>query len=172
MKKLPSVAYLHECFYLDGGTLYWKLRPKEHFPTDRGWATFNGKNAGKKAGRIGSTGHVVLTLDSKKRLASRIIFKMYFRVESTDLYIVHKDGDRTNNHPSNLCLETKDTAVACHIKHKRTRGVHWCHNRQKWVARVGGARPKWEGVFDDIEDACDMASIMRERFYGTHHGVR
>lgn len=173
MKKLPSVQYLNECFYLSEGDLYWKLRPLEHFPTERGWATFNGKNAGKKVGSIGTTGHIVTTLNAEKLMVSRIIFKMFFNVESQDLYIVHRDGNRLNNHPSNLVLETKDVSISCRKKFKRTRGVSWHASSSKWCARVGDpTNPKWVAYYDDIDEACDMAAIMRQKLYGTYHGIR
>ena len=173
MKKLPDMKYLMECFYLSNGELYWKLRPKDHFPTERGWATFNGKNAGKKAGSTGTTGHVVITLDRKKLMVSRIIFKLFYGTEAQDLYIVHRDGDRLNNHPNNLVLEGRDTAVVCHKNPKRTRGVTWHATSHKWCARVGDAKnPKWVAYFDDIDMACEMAANMRQKFYGNHHGIR
>lgn len=173
MKKLPDTKYLMECFYLTGGTLYWKLRPKEHFPTERGWLTFNGKNAGREAGSVGNTGHVSVTLNREKLMVSRIIFKLFFGVESQELFIVHRDGNRLNNHPSNLVLETKDVCISCHKASKRTRGISWNQTAQKWIARVGDPRhPKWSGSFDDIDDACEMASIMRKKIYGDYYGVQ
>lgn len=173
MKKLPDMKYLMECFYLHNGELYWKLRPPEHFPTARGWATFNGKNAGKKVGSVGTTGHAVLTLDRKKLMVSRVIFKLFFGIEAQDLYIVHRDGDRLNNHPSNLVLETKDVCISCRKKSKRTRGVSWSQSAQKWIAKIGDPRkPKWTQAFEDIEEACAVVSSMRKKIYGDYNGVQ
>lgn len=174
MKKLPDVGYLYECFYLVGGDLIWKLRPREHFPTDRGWATFNGKNAGKKAGSLNSsTGHIVLTLNAEKVMASRIIMKMFFKIESTSLYIVHRDGNRLNNDPRNLCLENKGTMLACRKSPKITRGVNWSPSMMKWVVKVGDARnPRFTAYYEDIDEACAAASVLREKYYGTYKGVR
>ena len=173
MKKLPDLDYLHECFDLVGGDLYWRARPRNHFETDRGWTTFNGKNAYKRAGSMGSSGHLTITLNKEKVMASRVIFKMYYKIESLTLYIVHRDGNRNNNHPHNLCLENRGTSLSCWINPKKTRGVSWSNSAKKWVVTVGDPRkPKWREVFDDIEKACVMAGLMREKFYGTYKGVK
>ena len=172
--KLPDVDYLNECFTLVDGDLYWKVRPRNHFETERGHATFNGKNAHKKAGSTNrTTGHTIITLNRKKVMASRVIMKIFYGIESTTLFIVHRDGNRLNNHPHNLTLENRGTSLSCRKNPKRTRGVCWNHALQKWIARVGDARnPKWSDMFDDIEMACEAAAMAREKFYGTYKGVR
>lgn len=173
MKKLPDLDYLHECFDLVGGDLYWRERPLNHFDTNRGWRTFNSKNSGKKAGSAGNTGHITITLNSEKVMASRIIMKMYFGIECQTLYIVHRDGNRLNNDPHNLCLEDRGTSLSCRVNSKKTRGVCWSHSAKKWVVTIGDPRkPKWREVFDDIEEACVTAGMMREKIYGTYKGVK
>lgn len=173
MKRLPDLDYLHECFDLINGDLYWRIRPRNHFETDRGWATFNGKNAHKRAGSVGSTGHITITLNREKVVAARVIMKMYYRIESDNLYIVHRDGNRKNNHPHNLCLENRGTSLSCWKNPRKTRGVTWNQASQKWIARIGDPKnPKWYGLFDDIDEACAMAGAMREKIYGTYKGVR
>lgn len=54
MMALPDVAYLRECFDLDcsSGLLTWKVRPREHFRTARGWRTFNAQMAGRREASV------------------------------------------------------------------------------------------------------------------------
>ena len=173
MKQLPSIDYLNECFDLLGGDLYWKVRPLNHFETERGWATFNGKNAHKRAGSLAKSGHITITLNGEKVMASRVVVKMYYGSEAQNMYIVHHDGNRENNHPHNLSLENRGTSLSCWIKPRKTRGVSWSGSLHKWVARIGDPKnPKWYGVFDDIEEACAMVGLMRVKIYGNHKGVK
>lgn len=173
MKKLPSIAYLKECFHQDGQHLYWKLRPRNHFETDQGWKTFNSKNAGNIAGCIEKSGHRVLTLDGQSWVAARIVFKMFYEVECQDLYVVHRNGDRSDNTPSNLVLEDKAVACACRKQPKVTRGIYWSFKSNKWIAKIGNAKTlRWSASFEELEDAIEAVRAMREQIYGTHYGIR
>lgn len=47
MKKIPSEAYLQECFDTDNELLLWKKRPRHHFTNDMAHKLFNSECAGK-----------------------------------------------------------------------------------------------------------------------------
>lgn len=54
-KELPPLEYLNECFELSDESpsgLIWKVRPREHFVSEKGWKCTNGRCAGKPAGTI------------------------------------------------------------------------------------------------------------------------
>lgn len=103
MIPLPEIDYLRECFELDGstGALTWKVRPRSHFRTARGWRTFNAQMAGKEAGAISPDGYRLVTINKRLFKAHRIVFSLS-NGRAPQGEIDHRDGNPANNAPSNL----------------------------------------------------------------------
>ena len=51
---MPSADYLRSCFDYnpETGDLYWKQRPREHFPSINAWHMWNTQHAGDRAGSL------------------------------------------------------------------------------------------------------------------------
>jgi hypothetical protein len=157
IRTLPSAKYLRACFSYnpDTGELLWRERPREHFPSCRGWRIFNTRNAGKIAGTIHIEGYCSVKVGPEIYLAHRVIWKLVTRHEPT-AQIDHKDGNRLNNAWRNLreAIQTEQNWNAS-IHRDNTSGFRGVSRaRQKWVADImtNGVR-RYIGVFDTPEEA-------------------
>lgn len=150
IKPLPPLAYLNECFDLDPTSpswLRWKLRPRDHFPTARGWAICKGRDAGREAGSIhvnqaGKT-HFIVIIAGEVFFAHRVVYSLqHCRALSTRDMIDHEDNCGLNNTPGNLRLATS-SENCCNTPRRRDctsgiKGVCFCNHRGRgtWRARV------------------------------------
>lgn len=102
-KELPSLVFLKETFeYHEDGYLIWKVRPREHFDTTKGWKMFNTRFAGNEAGYLNKrNGYITVNLNGTYYKGHRLIYKLVTGAEPK-LPIDHIDGDVTNNKISNL----------------------------------------------------------------------
>lgn len=48
----PPISYVRQALREENGHLFWLVRPRTHFPTERGWKTVNTSHAGKEAGSV------------------------------------------------------------------------------------------------------------------------
>jgi hypothetical protein len=57
------LALLRSVFILKrGSVLIWQTRPREHFPSNRAWNTWNARYAGKPAGVLRDDGYILVQL--------------------------------------------------------------------------------------------------------------
>lgn len=140
-RTLPSQEYLGECFSYNGqtGELCWKRRPKEHFATHKGWATWNANNAGVRAGNVRTNRYRRILLNRISYLEHRVIWKMLTGIESPET-IDHIDGNPSNNAWGNLRaatqLEQKWNASTRSDNKSGHRGVHPVTGTNRWQARI------------------------------------
>ncbi len=150
LKKLPNLGRLHECFLLDESSpsgLLWKIRPKEHFPTSKGWNIFNAKYAGKPAGSIRTDArrgksYWLVGIVGIIYYAHRIVFSLQNNVElSVDIQVDHEDGNSLNNLPNNLRLathsENRQNTKTQKNNTSGVKGVNWSNIHNAWLGRVG-----------------------------------
>lgn len=112
MKSSPiNLALAREAFTYDPaeGVVYWnENRPRNHFPTDRGYRIWKGKNAGKPAGCVARDGHLyaTFTLTNGKRHAISVHRIAWMLGNQRELpkgkHIDHLNGIRTDNRLENL----------------------------------------------------------------------
>jgi len=114
---LPDKAYLLECFDadLEAGRLIWRVRPKYHFSSERGWRVSDGKCSGQEAGwaRLHpKTGkwRWFIRLNGKEVPRSRIIFFLVSGLQPPE--VDHRDGNTLNDRADNLRASDRLTNAA------------------------------------------------------------
>jgi hypothetical protein len=158
--------------------LKWKHRPLHHFENERRWNQANSRGAGKQAGTVSYDSRakryqVSVPLAGKSYQASRVIYALAYGTDPGRKDIDHIDGDRSNNHPSNL------RAVPHYLNsHNRStgrdnfsgvRGVSWQKQVEKWIATIKvNKKPIYLGVYADIEDARAARLAAEQKYLGTH----
>ena len=85
---IPSQEILNDLFIYDNGKLFWKIKPCKNV------------YIGDEAGTYCERGYRRVTLNHKRYLLHRVIFKMFHNTEPD--YIDHIDGNTTNNKIENL----------------------------------------------------------------------
>lgn len=130
---LPDAAYLRSCFRYNKrtGILIWKKRPREHFATQRAFGMWNARYAGKEAlTAVNTYGHLAGTLDNKKYVAHRVIWKLVTGQEPPHL-IDHRNRKPSDNRWRNFRAATKGQN---NINSSLSRGVSFDKSRGKWAA--------------------------------------
>lgn len=180
-----SREYLLSIFDFDpaAGTLHWRERPANHFPSRRECTRWNNRHAGTRAGSIDK----VLRRYPYRRVGIRdkdrklvhlaehriIYFLAYGEVPPS---IDHINQDSLDNRPTNL-------RAASHQENHKNRkkaanntsgvtGVTWHRQRRRWMAQfyLDGKR-KYIGLFDNIEDAAEAVRTARlAAGYSAAHG--
>lgn len=97
---LPAIEVLNRVLALDVETGVLTRRWRDDVPL---W--INIRFAGALAGTAGANGYIYVSIDAKKYLAHRVIWKMVYGEEVEE--IDHKDRDRKNNRPKNLRAATR-----------------------------------------------------------------
>jgi hypothetical protein len=99
---LPPADFLRQCFDYDtaSGELRWRHRPQEHFRSHQSFMSWNGKWAGRIAGRLGVKGYWQVCVNNRRLYAARIIYKMHHDIDPE--WIDHADRNRLNNRLANL----------------------------------------------------------------------
>lgn len=111
-EPLPTAELLHEKFRYDpdSGIVYWRPRPPQDFTTYNAYRTWNSRFANQPAGWTlkGGKGklYIALTLDYRKFLAHRAIWKMMTGKEPIE-EIDHEDGNGLNKAWYNLREATR-----------------------------------------------------------------
>ena len=146
----PTIQYVRQRIELDPitGRLYWRYSPC----LPQRW---NSRWAGKPALSSFSQGYLSGSLLNRKTYAHRVVFALYYGrwpVGEVD----HIDGNRANNHPSNLREATKRQNQLNSRSRDGSTSRYRCVYRQngKWrvQANVDG-RKVHVGVFDDESEA-------------------
>lgn len=105
----------------------------ETSPTCLRWSVdiYSGRNANQKnvsvgdvAGGMGNSGYYQVRKQGKLQLVHRVIWEMYYGSIPENLFLDHKDGNRTNNKLSNLRLVQRSlNARNCQQREDNTSGV-------------------------------------------------
>jgi hypothetical protein len=158
-----TITFLRECFLFDteANALVWKTRPLCHFETERAWKQINTRFSGKIAGhRRKADGRRYIALSGGVYLAYRLIYALHHSISLIDVpgQVDHRDGDHTNDCPTNLRAATPAQNSANQpIARRNTcgfKGVTWNKARKKWQAciKVHG-KSHYLGLFARPEDA-------------------
>jgi len=132
------------------GRLVWKPRAG----SSRSVRVFNGKFAGKPAGRPGTRGYWYVKIEQRSYCFSHVVWALAtgsWPQEEID----HIDGDQANNRLSNLREATRAQNGANRGLHKNSRsgvkGVYFSKGR--WVAQAGGKGNRVVRYCNSIEEA-------------------
>jgi outer membrane protein assembly factor BamB len=141
MKPLPNIEVLREMLAYDAesGELRWKVKPS--------W----GVKVGDIAGTLTPKGYIKVKVKGKIYLAHRVAWALHYG-EDTELYIDHKDGEKSNNRIANLRLATSsENNYNIGVKSNNTSGHRGVSkHRNKWEVRLG---KNYIGTYDCVEDA-------------------
>ncbi len=161
------------------GDLFWKPRGLKWFSSEKAQKMWNGRNAGKKAGRThnGVRGYrcIHITLFNKPMIAHRVIWKL-MTGEEPPIHIDHDDGNGMNNAWDNLS-ESDPSKNAKNVKmHKSNTsgycGVSWDKAKNKWRANVIiDGKQHHLGYYDDVDLAnTDVCEYRIKNGFTKRHG--
>lgn len=175
-KNLP-IQYLRECLSLDpiSGELIWRVRPRRHFESDKGWRVFNSKRAQRVAGTASkTTGYVVLNFNGSLYAGHRIAFAMHFGAWPRG-HIDHVDGNRGNNAIANLreCSRSQNQQNRA-VQANNTSGYKGVHRHYdgRWRAVIQVNKSIIHiGVFDTPEQAHVAYTAYAKRCHGAFANV-
>jgi len=155
------------------GEFTWRHRRLEHLRSGSPlWrvASWNTQNAGKSAGRINSSGYVLLKIDNRMYRAHRVA---WFHVHGTwpRNEIDHIDRNRANNRIANLreatSLENTANTAVRRDSLSQIQGVGFQRHTRKWVARIRYRGREYHlGYFETAEAASAAYRRAKREFHG------
>jgi hypothetical protein len=163
------------------GSLTWRTRPQEHFPSKRAWAIWNSRYAGTPAlatlnANAYRWGDLTFGGIKYRLLAHRVIWAMAHGRWPTD-QIDHINGARDDNRLENLREATQDENQHNRALHRLNTsgypGVSWDKAKRKWQAniRVGGRQVNL-GRFPDRQSAARAYLAAKAVLHPTAPTVR
>ena len=167
-KQLPEVGYVRECLDYDPltGIFLWKIRPREHFASDRGHWQWNPKFAGKAAGWPSPHRYHWIAINLVLYRAHRLAWLLVHGEPVPD-EIDHIDCDKLNNRIANLRPATRlqNSANVSRRKDNTTgvKGVTFDKQHGRFRAYVGHRRI---GLFHTLEQAAAARREAAERLHG------
>lgn len=180
MRKTPEIepSLLAEIVDYDPetGILLWKVRPREHFASDRAFGRWRTMMAGQPAfAQPDPSGYLAGQLAKQTYRAHRVAWALSSG-EWPQGQIDHINGIKTDNRASNLRVVSNQENTR-NAKKPRTNtsgyvGVYWFAPRKRWRAAIGlSGKVKTIGYYDTKEEAA-AARKEAERQYGFHekHG--
>ena len=152
------------------GLLFWKFRDRKWFVSNKGFATWNGKWAGKQAfTSTAVNGYKQGKMLHRQYYAHRIIWALNYGEWPPD-QVDHINGKRTDNRIENLRL-------AVNAENARNRGsqlnntsgykgVSFYKSRGNWEANIQvNGKNKRIGYFNTAEDAHEAYCMAAERLH-------
>jgi hypothetical protein len=170
LKTLPSRELLRQLLDYDvtTGNFTWKPRPREMFPSDNAFNTWNSRYAGRIAGGTKSSAYLYVAVHHTQYFAHRLVW-LYVHGDPVPDCIDHIDGNPINNRFSNLRASTK--AQNCANQRLRdenrsgVKGVGRSHGR--WRARIMvNFKDHHLGYFDTLEEAAKARFDAAVRLHG------
>ncbi len=145
---MVDINYLRENFIYKDGFLYRK------------------SNMEKICGTPAKNGYLRIGINNKRYYLHRIIWMINYG--HTDLFIDHKDLDKTNNEISNLRISTYQE----NLRNRRSRslsgqkGVYFDKSKNKWLVSFRlDYKQKYLGRFANFDDAV----IVAKKFIKENH---
>lgn len=147
---------IKELFDYKDGQLYWRKKVNKKHSID------------KPAGTVNSNGYCVITINSKKYFAHRLIW-LWHGLELPPM-IDHINRNTLDNRIENLRPSDYVTnAYNSKRKADNTSGhknVSWCNTYDKWVVQIYENKKKHSARFDSLESAVNYANAIRKKLHG------
>ena len=159
----------------DNGNLVWRERPANMFRDPKQANAWNGRFAGKHAGRLHPKGYIHIGVAHKVYQAHHLAWAIYYGEHvPSGMQIDHINCDPADNRISNLRLATsaqnKCNRRAQKNKTSQYKGVSFVKSSGRWAAYI-----KWDGnqknlgTFSTEEEAyaayCDAAKKLHGDFF-------
>lgn len=164
--QLPTLLQLDR----ETGRLYWLVRPRELFATQRHASVWNAKYAGKEALASPHKGYRAGRIFGRLYLAHVVVFALeHGRWPSDD--IDHRDADKANNKPDNLREATRRQNMqnsGSKGGSSRYCGVVWHKGGRKWMAHCADAtgKDRYLGLFSDEAEAARAYDAAAKAWHG------
>lgn len=178
-KRLPSVAYLKECFAYNEATgeITAKFRPRDHFSSDSSWRRSNTRRAGNRVGTKTKSGHLQVRLNGKQYMAHRIAFAIWSGTDPGRAEVDHINGDPSDNRAVNLRTVTHDENhrnLKLDLRNKTGVPGVYLDKSGKYKVYIGsgvGGRPKSVGTFESLSEAVEKRKDAEAKLgYHANHG--
>lgn len=155
------------------GALIWRDRPREDFPSERGWKVFNTQCAGKEAcatAKLGPRTYKVVRIAGRLYLQHRLVWLMVTGIEPSK-WIVHKNLDGTDNRFANLRDARPSQSHANRSYQGKTvsglKGAFWRPDIGRWESRIGvNGKSLYLGMHDTAELAHSAYVSAAQKHYG------
>ena len=172
-----SSKYLNECFdyHEMSGKVFWKIRPRDHFRTERGFKTFNSQKSGKEVGTVNNCGYSQVGLNKNIILIHRLVFMLKgFELKAKD-HIDHINHNREDNRFSNLrVVSQKENNKNLTMRKSNTSGVmgvYYCSKDSLWYPRIQVEYQNLHlGATKDFFEACcrRKSAELKYNFHKNH----
>ncbi len=178
MTPLPPIQYLSECLEISDSSvtgLRWKLRPRSHFKTSRGWKISLTRDLGAEAGSKGKSGDgsvfFTVKINQITFMAHRIVYALHHGRDPYPLEVDHINRNPLDNRPENLRVATRsENASNKGIQANNTsgrRGVTFCRKTGKWQAQIGhNGKCIFLGRHETQEDAYRARLSAEKQIHG------
>lgn len=170
-----SQDYLKECFDYEEGVLRWRVRPVEHFRSERYWKAWNSKYAGEVAGSVGTCGYVMIRMTANGKgyylKRSYLVWGLHGRKGDSALYIDHINGrpadDRIENLRQATAVENTRNQKMSRFNTSGYKGVRLKKDSGRWEAYINkDDKFKFIGLFDTKEEAIAARQKVEKEMFG------
>lgn len=170
LRILPSRDLVRQLLDYDAetGAFTWRPRPREMFPSEKGFMVWNGRFAGKAAGHANGLRRTI-AIAATSYLAHRLAWLIHYGEPVPDL-IDHADLNALNNSISNLRAASKGQNMSNAQRRKDNtigaKGVHRQHNGRFFARVTVGGVLHHLGTFDTVEEAAEARQNAAARLHG------
>lgn len=148
VNALPDLEFLNSILEYRDGKLYWKKQ------------IGNKGRLGSEAGHFGRNGRRVLSIQGKRYLTHRVVWKMVKGEEPPEM-LDHIDRDYTNNRIENL----RPSDPSHNQINRETNGGNFKKGKNKWVAKcIIKGKEIYLGYHNTPEEAKSRCAEFKELY--------
>lgn len=160
----------------DTGVFTWRMRPREHFASNRAHAAWNARFVNKMAGGICGKGYRLISIDNYQHLAHRLAW-LYVTGEWPKEEVDHIDCKPENNSWDNLREASRLQNVAnMRISQRNTsgiKGVSWEKRFNRWHARTRvNGKTVHLGYYKSKDDAALAYRLAISEIHGAYARIK